>query len=257
MKIRHIIAESFVITPDEVHKTPEAWGEVRERLREFIQANCRPWLESYTGKETLYRGIRNVENLAFTRPVRQDRRPRDSDMETHQFFNHVISMAGGVANRSNSAFVTTDSRSAQEYGTVCVVMPVGDFNYTWSPYMQDWYSNELSARSWWDPSLVLDQVPWMKLNKSVGVITGKQITMDNALEVLTHIQTQWAAAGQLAIHAGFPHSCYTVETVTKERGILADQGLEEAMLERHEIMIQAKELLYISLDLYDHMEPGK
>lgn len=74
----------------------------------------------------------------FVKTVRDARKPKDTDKRRHKMFNALIAAAGGIANRSNSLFCTGSFDDANTYGTVFVVYPVGSFNYTWSPFFQDW-----------------------------------------------------------------------------------------------------------------------
>lgn len=107
----------------------------------YIKDNAEPWLAaSKNGQLVVYRGVENSpqQALAWTKPVRQDRRPKDSSQTLHDRFNAIIAAAGGTANRSNAAFVTSSFTGASHYGSVYVYIPLGDFTYTWSPFYTDW-----------------------------------------------------------------------------------------------------------------------
>jgi hypothetical protein len=58
---------------------------------------------------------------------------------TNDLYNTIIAKLGGVANRSNSIFVTGKREEASGYGKAYIVFPIGNFNYTWSPAWADWY----------------------------------------------------------------------------------------------------------------------
>jgi hypothetical protein len=108
-------------------------------LAKFISANAKPWLSvSNNGHWVVYRGMRGQNDTVFTRPIRTDRKSMDTLEVRHQAFNAVIKSVGGIANRSNSAFVTSDANFAAGYGEPYVFIPLGDFHYTWSPVYRDW-----------------------------------------------------------------------------------------------------------------------
>jgi hypothetical protein len=117
----------------------EAAIAAANKIATFIRTKCKPWLAaSKNGSITIYRGISDRGGLAFTKKTREDRRPKDTGAARHQAFNAAIAAAGGVANRSNSLFSSSDDDVAMQYGTAYVLIPVGNFNYTWSPNWDDW-----------------------------------------------------------------------------------------------------------------------
>ncbi len=125
-------------------RTPVAhidYAAMAQQVVAYMRANAKPWLaQTKNGALMVYRGIEDdrVTAHAFTQNIRQDRRPKDTDQQRHMAFNKVIAAAGGVANRSNAAFVSGDKSTAEAYGRPFVFVPVGDFRYTWSPEYADW-----------------------------------------------------------------------------------------------------------------------
>ncbi len=118
-------------------------------IQEFIEANCQPWLKESKGKY-VYRGLnKNVyaHMQVFTRNVRQNRKPRDSTEMMQNFFNTIIGIAGGIANRTNSMFVYGSPMPTSSYGHTFYVFPIGDFNYTWSTVWHDWYNDRVAFYS--------------------------------------------------------------------------------------------------------------
>jgi hypothetical protein len=114
-----------------------------QQTADYIRTHAQPWMAlSGNGQNfKVYRGILKPpgrETLSFTAPLRQDRVPRDTKLKKHQRFNALIAAAGGTANRSNSAFVTSNFQTANYYGRAYVYIPLGDFTYTFSPYYHDW-----------------------------------------------------------------------------------------------------------------------
>ena len=120
--------------------------DIGKKIAEFILKNCQQWLrESGDGEFVVYRGVRGMTGKKyFTKPIRTDRRPKDSSESQHRFFQMLLHAAGATADRENSAFVISREGIAEQYGDAFVFMPVGDFDYTFlnpSLHIEDWYEN--------------------------------------------------------------------------------------------------------------------
>lgn len=108
-----------------------------------IKKMCGPWLsQTNNGKLKAYRGESiDFNQLASVKTIRSNREPLDSSKDLHSKLNNSIADEGFVANRSNSVFVTGSVSTAEEYDNnnniARVVLPVGEFNYTWSPDIHD------------------------------------------------------------------------------------------------------------------------
>lgn len=121
-----------------------------QKLADFIKTNCEPWLKT-VGNTMFYRGTKTLGerfgDYAYITDVREDRNPRDSSLAATEVFNDAIQKAGGVANRNNSVFITSEYDTAHSYVNntkyVFVVLPLGEFNYTWSGELQDWFADAI------------------------------------------------------------------------------------------------------------------
>lgn len=111
-----------------------------KQVAQFIKKECNPWYkESNKGLYKFYRGfLKGANEVAFTKKTRTNREPKDSGKQEHEAFNALIRLGGGKANRSNAVFASSDQYVAEEYGQVFVVIPVGDYDYTWHTYYDDW-----------------------------------------------------------------------------------------------------------------------
>ncbi len=112
-----------------------------EKIAGYMKKNCKPWLkQTNNGKLTVFRGLRidDTAPMAFARDTRTNRIPKDTTKTRHQLFDLLISTAGCAANRTNSLFVTGSHSVADDYGQPFVLIPVGPFNYSWSPVYSDW-----------------------------------------------------------------------------------------------------------------------
>lgn len=107
---------------------------------QFIKKNCQPYLNANPQLLPLWRGFdssgRDLPGV-FTYPVRDDRRAMAMPREEAVWWNGVIVDAGKVARRDNSAMCTGNVGSAMVFGDAYVVFPVGPFNYTWFPEIED------------------------------------------------------------------------------------------------------------------------
>lgn len=127
---------------DEVKKH---WNETADKTAEFIKQNCKSWLMIARNnvRDIVYRGFEKIPNdyLTFTRAVRQDRAPRDSSVAIHDLYNRMIDLCDKHANRNNSVFCSGSHAMASQYGTVYVIIPIGNFRYTWHLDCEDWYES--------------------------------------------------------------------------------------------------------------------
>lgn len=90
-----------------------------------------------------YRGFSN--SVAPLTPIlcrtRKDRRPRDMPIELHESADNWFAQRFGIQYRSQAVFVTGSKFIAQNYakdsGFVARIIPVGDYNFCWSPRNSD------------------------------------------------------------------------------------------------------------------------
>lgn len=109
----------------------------------FLQSKCRKWLaQTDNGKQYVYRSdeIYHRGSLAYTKNIRKDRKPKDTPEEIQNHIDGLLSDNGLIANRSNSMFVVGSRRLVGGYGpSVYIVLPTGNFKYTWSNKIDDLY----------------------------------------------------------------------------------------------------------------------
>ena len=118
---------------------------------EVLAQNCAPYLAEIGNVaqalygHPLYRGIDHqiprasvYERIA----VRQDRKPRNSPAAIHQRADDWLAttLPSGIRYRSSSLFCTGDLNMAANYGiAAAVVIPIGSYNYCYSPTFDDLY----------------------------------------------------------------------------------------------------------------------
>jgi len=111
-----------------------------EEIVAKIKRDCQPWLAAANG-HIAYRGIRGATEDFVDGKVNQNRRPIDIEPAIHDEINDIFQSLGFVAQRGNSLFVSGSIKQAKFYGRdtggVFVVLPKGNFEFTWSPYIDD------------------------------------------------------------------------------------------------------------------------
>jgi len=114
------------------------------RFVEQIKRDCQPFLQQVNNqpfnKFALYRGIHNTEEPFVTKEVRlKNRKPSDTSLTMHQIIQGYFKKTYGEAYRS-AMFTTGDRSTADEYGTLYKIFPIGDFTFLWSKEIEDLYS---------------------------------------------------------------------------------------------------------------------
>lgn len=91
----------------------------------------------------LYRGVKKNEmptGLVGVVSPRQDRQPLDTSPQIHQMLDDRLLKDFGYRYRSTSTFVTSDSSLATDFGSLCVVLPLGEFKYVYAEKVRDAYN---------------------------------------------------------------------------------------------------------------------
>jgi hypothetical protein len=216
------MSTSTRIVPPEILTSREA----APYILAYMQEHCQPWLSSVDPTtEIIYRGLNSSRGLeyAFTKPIRTDRNPMNTPPLMQTAFNAIIKAAGGIANRSNSAFCTSLISTAQRYSNydeAFIVMPIGPFHYTWSNEWRDWYLTGTFARV-------------VSLMNQTGI---------------QHFQTDYDD-GKTADKKPEANSA-NYDLAKVKQLINVDEELSEAIKSYHEIMISASGLLYINPGIY-------
>lgn len=102
--------------------------------------------ENAVFKKPLFRGVNFfMHDPIKTVEVEQNRKPIDTPEPIHNIINSWFLKRTGIPFRSASVFCTGDWTEARGYargeGHVVTIMPVGEFNYCWSPVYDDMYED--------------------------------------------------------------------------------------------------------------------
>lgn len=113
-----------------------------KEMVELIRRDCKPWLEQSAGN-LVYRGMKNKARF-IKKKVRKDRRPLASPKLLHNYVEDKMKKMRLNARRTNSVFVSGSLAVAHGYGGTYggpyVIFPIGNFDFTWSPVMDDLFN---------------------------------------------------------------------------------------------------------------------
>ncbi len=202
----------------------------------FIAEHCQPYLRQNPQLLPLYRGVPDGP-MIFTKPVRPNRRPRDSYPSVHKFMNLLVHTAGKTADRTNSVFAIgtktdtdgTGTDMGTYYGTPYVIFPIGPFHYTWSTMIKDFYVA-------WDPSKF--RIP----------------NEFNIFDEQYKKEMTYFANGRIEV-SNIKDPRLNPAVVSNLVGSFKgdDGSLAEAINAKHEIMVQSESILYVQSTLINNL----
>jgi len=108
-----------------------------DEIVKVIQEDCKPYLDKFD--TALFRGmnINSEDSAVFSLFDRfKHREPRTTSIEAHTVLDNVFNEEFGWKARSEGVFV--DQNFGNEYGSgLYLFFPRGDFDYLWSPKVED------------------------------------------------------------------------------------------------------------------------
>ena len=105
----------------------------------LLRKDCKPFIkELKKNKILLFSGRDELENF-LKRTVRQDRKPRDTPLEIHDFIDNWFYKKFGIKARSNTIFCSTIELTTAEYGESYIVFPIGNYTTISSDAITDLY----------------------------------------------------------------------------------------------------------------------
>jgi hypothetical protein len=128
-------------------------GESNE-VKDLIESHCGPFLEQSHGAGFLYRGVKDFNRLDYdvvklydgtkttyaTKTVRQDRIPLNTRRQVHKWIDEWFEKNLGFKARTSTMFAFGEIKRRTylaQYGTPCVVFPIGPIRFAWSPKVRD------------------------------------------------------------------------------------------------------------------------
>lgn len=166
-----------------------------KKIKELIEKYSSKWVREIGNiDDAFFRGIgsmtaKEAVNYAAVSQSVNKTRTEPSDEKLHQFLIKTIndcSDGKAVANRHNSAFITSNRLQARGYGIIYVAMPMGDYHYTWHKDHRDMVAVEKEMNNDFDED---------KFCKGLVIDKGLQAAHSAGHEVMVH------ANSMLLIHA--------------------------------------------------------
>jgi len=135
----------FLNEYDEQAWTEQEWAKIVKT----IKWDCKPFLTQAKGK-ILFRGLGYARDDFMKKTVRlSDRVPKDMPEEIHNKLNKFFVMKHGAPFR-NALFLSGDNAQADEYGSLYRIYPIGNFEFLWSPAVNDLFSSWEDYAYGWD-----------------------------------------------------------------------------------------------------------
>lgn len=124
-----------------------------KKIVALLQKDCAPFMKECVRGGFLYRGINSLnhgdavltvehngdEIPVYKKSVRQDRRPLNTSEEGQAMYDKWFEKKFGYKVRAESMFCFPEDmkQNIDQYGSECLVFPIGDFQYVWSPKVAD------------------------------------------------------------------------------------------------------------------------
>lgn len=131
------------------------YGEQVAEASKWMTENAQPWISAVEHNVMKYGLFRGSHKRAPTvdwivNTVRLDRQPRGMPKNQMSTWEKYIDAANKIANRRNSWMATGDQYAARQFGRLNLVIPMGEFNYTWIAGVGDlnhWYWDRIQTIS--------------------------------------------------------------------------------------------------------------
>ena len=113
-----------------------------EIIAQHISMNCQPFLsEIKVDTPPLYRGqsngVNTVVNGLYFSSTKPNRNPKDTPIGDHKLIDQWFFDQFGIRFRSDHIMFATGHIMVGHYGKAHNVIPIGDFQFCWSPVIND------------------------------------------------------------------------------------------------------------------------
>jgi len=124
------------IEKDEISKLHGMFNDINKKcqpfLKEFKSSNC---------KNLLFRAVNKKIKLYEEIKPRQDRLPKDTPLNIHKLLDDKFNENFGWKARSEGVFVSSNMEKIKPYGLPYIFIPIGKYEYLWSPKIEDLYED--------------------------------------------------------------------------------------------------------------------
>jgi len=110
-------------------------------IEKVLKEQCRPYIiETKASPNFLYRGVDELLTRYIIRKPRMDRRPTDTPVNVSNRVDDMFQKKFGWRPRSQGVFAVASPELASEYGRPYIFVPLGKYEYLWSPKVEDMYA---------------------------------------------------------------------------------------------------------------------
>lgn len=149
MKLERHLREGAVIagmrypSPKEKEKFNVYWPKVKLECAKFIEDLSKTQKNKKLAQRNLcWRGTDKYgpTDIVLLTP-RQDRVPKDMEIDIHDYLNNEFHRQFGFYARSQGVFATFDVGTADDYGRPFIFFPVGNYKFLYNPEISDLYTH--------------------------------------------------------------------------------------------------------------------
>lgn len=206
-----------------------------------IKRDCKPYLSVNPLNEhrPMYRGFSTIER-SVRLPTPKDRHPRNSTIELHKAYDQYFYNEFNHPYRSNAVFATGSLRMANgytdnaadyvnRYSNVTIIFPAGNFDFCWSPKIEDLYN------------LQDDMIIWNEYAEQFDEVRYAETTYDKE-QAKNHI-IRHASSADI--------EKFVTNELLPSLGYRENDDLSKAIASGHEIMINCDHYYAIRYPLYN------
>lgn len=114
-------------------------------IGDIIKKDCAPYLREFSQMTRFYRGTRQLSYSVNYMKPRNDRGPKDTDPDIHEWMDDWSQKKHGWKWRSQGLFTSTYSNATHGYGSdTYLFLPIGKYKYLYHPRVSD-IADELPA----------------------------------------------------------------------------------------------------------------
>jgi len=109
---------------------------------DIFKKKCQPFIKDarrQLNEGTYYFSGRKRYDNWFISNIRKDRNPTDTPENIHNLLDDAFQKKFGIRLRSNSIFLTFDTSTAESYGDLYVIFPVGKYEMYYNNNIDDLY----------------------------------------------------------------------------------------------------------------------
>lgn len=130
----------------------EEENSLNKEIVKKIYDDCRFFFDQINNdvdNSILYRGINEndlhhfekIASYTYRGEVRKDRTPLNTPQKFHKIVDDWMEKKLGHKFRSSALFCTGEYYTALKYGAGYCILPIGEFKYAWSPFIEDLYND--------------------------------------------------------------------------------------------------------------------